>query len=190
MKQILLLLSACFISLLASAQTEETSKFINGAFRISVISSGENIHTGFQIAPGFGYFIKDNIALGGSLGVVKTFSGGAGDGLTSVHFTPFIRRYWPIVENKFFFSISGQLNLFWGQTASAGNIDFTSTDNVFSTGIVLSPGFTYFPSPQWALDFNFNGLSLLFFGIGEGGSTGFSLGTETFSPTIGMSYYF
>lgn len=189
MKNIVTLIFLFLISLSVHAQTEADAKFINGAFSISAVGGNGTSNVGVQVAPGFGYFIQDNIAIGGSIGILSSSFGNSSS--TSIRLSPFVRRYWPIVENSFYFTLNGRISFMYGPSAAVGNIDLNSSDEVFSISLDASPGFVYFPAPNWSLDIGFSGLGLVFFGIGEEGtSTGFSLGAESFSPAIGMSYYF
>lgn len=76
MKNTVALIFLFLISLSVHAQTEADAKFINGAFRISAVGGNGVTNVGVQVAPGFGYFIKDNLAVGGSLGITSSSSSG------------------------------------------------------------------------------------------------------------------
>lgn len=171
------------------AQIESSSKFINGTVRLTVSGSGENAQTAVVFSPTFGYFISDEMAVGGTLGIVTRPTGGDDNDLT-VSLSPFVRRYFSIVDDKFYFFANGALSLSYGNSA-AGFGEFRSSDEAFSVSLTASPGFAYFPSERWGLDFTFTAFGLSFFGIGEEETALlFTIGATTFAPSLGFSYYF
>lgn len=182
---ILLLLS---LSWSASAQTDEGSKFIGGNFRISFLSGNDVTITSLSLSPQMGFFTKDNQAWGGQLILGASFT--EGGGTTALGIAPFVRRYIPIVEEKFFFTAELRLTFSYGTTLSVDNITFTTNDEALSVVASLSPGFAYFPAEQWSINFVLDGVSLGLYGIGERTLFGLSIGTGLTSPSIGLNYYF
>lgn len=177
-------------TLSATAQIESGSKFINGTVRLTLVGANENVQTAFAFNPTLGYFINDNTAVGGSLGIISQSSGNNSRS-TTISLSPFIRRYFSIVDNTFYLFLDGTFGLSYGNSA-VGFGDFSSTTDAFSVSLSASPGFVFFPAERWSLDFTLTGVALSFYGIGsEGGTTTlFTLGATTFSPSLGFSYYF
>ncbi|MEM9833107.1 MAG: hypothetical protein AAF944_20905 [Bacteroidota bacterium] len=172
------------------AQIAEGNKFINGTINLTVLGNSEDTQTAFALTPTFGYFINDQTAVGGTLGVLIQPTGGSDNDLT-IFLSPFIRRYFPIADDQFYFFLDGTVALSYGSSA-AGFGEFQSSEDAFSVSLVASPGFAYFPAERWSLDFTFTGFGLSFFDIGgEGGTTTlFTIGATSFSPSLGFSYYF
>lgn len=190
MRNIFLTLFLAIITVPAMAQIASGSKFINGTVRISVLGNGDNTQTAFTFAPTLGYFINDQTAVGGTLGITSQSVGDDSNNFT-VYLAPFVRRYFTIVDDSFYFFLNGSVGFSYGRSAY-GFGDFTSTDDVFSVSLTASPGFIYFPADRWSLDFSLNGFGLSFYGLGSEGGTNtlFTLGASTFSPSLGFSYYF
>lgn len=180
----LILFSQCL-----SAQVAEGNKFINGTVRLLVLGNSEDTQTAFTLTPTFGYFVNDQTAVGGTLGVLVQPTGGDDD--LTVFLSPFIRRYFPIADDQFYFFLNGTLSLSFGNSA-AGFGEFRSSEDAFSVGLTASPGFAYFPTERWSLDFTFTGFGLTFFDVGseDGTTTLFTIGATSFSPSLGFSYFF
>ena len=187
MKRILFILWVAS-ALPAWAQVESGNKFINGTVNLSIISNDGDAQTAFTINPTFGYFINDQLAVGGSLGLVSQFSD---DSDFTVFLSPFARWYFPIVDDRFYFYANGEIAFSYGNSA-ANFEEFRSSDDAFSVGISASPGFVFFPSERWGLEFTLTALGINIFNIGGEGdaTTLFILGATTFSPRFGLSYYF
>ncbi|WKN41026.1 hypothetical protein [Tunicatimonas pelagia] len=171
------LLSHCVL-----AQVAEGNKFANGTVNLFL---GENLSQ-VVIAPQLGYFINNQIAVGGSVGLAYSSVGDGGN--VSVTLAPFIRRYFPIVDDKFFFFLNGSIVFAYGNY-SIGGLEMTGEDT-FSISLNAAPGFIYFPSERWSLDFTLSGLSLNFISLDENPSVALLLGASTVSPGLGFSYYF
>lgn len=181
----LILFSHC-----VAAQVTEGNKFINGTVRLLVLGNSEDTQTAFTLTPTFGYLISDQMALGGTLGVVVQPTGGNDNDLT-IFLSPFVRYYFPIADDQFYFFLDGTLSLSFGNSA-AGFGEFRSSEDAFSVGLAASPGFAYFPAERWSLDFTFTGFGLNFFDVGgeDGTTTLFTIGATSFSPSLGFSYFF
>jgi hypothetical protein len=166
-----------FFSFSVFAQTEQGSKFIGGSFQISTTTNSfnDNTSTSFTLSPKFGYFLQDRWAIGSGLGLSITSNGD-----TDVTFTisPFTRYYIPLIEEKFFAVGEAGLSVGFG------------TDTSF--GIYAAPGFAFFPTERWSIELAFN---LLSFNItnpdGDNNTTtSFSFGTNTYSPSLGVNFFF
>ena len=188
MKYLFTMLLLFTIILPGIAQIEADSKFINGTVRLSVTGSGGNARSAVTFTPTFGYFISDELAVGGTLGIVSQPSGIDND--LTIYLSPFARRYFSIVDDTFYFYANGELSLSYGNSA-AGFGNFRSDTDALSVSLTASPGFVYFPSERWGIDFTFTAFGLSLFGIDEEETILlFTLGLTTFSPSLGFSYYF
>ncbi|MEO1715073.1 MAG: hypothetical protein AAFU60_17225, partial [Bacteroidota bacterium] len=125
-------------------------------------------------------------AIGGSVGLV--YSSLSGNGNVSITLAPSIRQYFPIVEDKFFFFLNGSIVFAYG-SYSIGGLEVTG-ENTFSISLNAAPGFIYFPSERWSLDFTLSGFSLNLINLDEDPSVALLLGASTASPGLGFSYYF
>lgn len=177
---VLLLLCFAFNSL---AQVESGSMFLRGTFSISSESfeSGASNITQLQIAPYFGYFLSDGLAVGAGVG----YSSFDGQNFSSsgIFVSPFIRKYITVGDNGLFFFAQGSFN---------ANFEKNNGNSVNSFGINFSPGFAYFLSEKWALEFSTNvlGLNVRNPEGDNNNSTRLNLGLSTFSPAIGVAFYF
>ena len=177
MKHFLLFTLVIFpLSFSAFAQTAQGSKFIGGSFQITTESTAENSNTSFDISPKFGYFIQDQWAIGSGVGLsIRTHEE------TTVFFSlsPFTRYYIPIVENQFFIFGEAAINAGFGHDVSR-------------FGFSVAPGFAFFPSERWCVELGF---SLLDFSTynpkrGNNNTTNFAFGISTFSPSVGVNFFF
>lgn len=185
----LLLFFVLFVGTLPGvAQVESGNKFVNGTANLTLIGNGEDTQSAIAFSPRLGYFFNDRTAVGGAVGIFSQ-SAGDSDGNLTVSLSPFVRRFFPIVDEQFYFFLNGSLSLSYGNSA-AGFGEFSSSEDAFSVSLVVSPGFVYFPAERWSLDLAFTGFGLSFFDIGENTVTLFNLGVTTFSPSLGFSYYF
>jgi len=159
------------------AQTEKNTKSIGGTFQVRTFSTPGGSNNSFEISPNFGYFLKDQWAVGSGLSFIVNSNDGDTDFDLSV--SPFTRYYFPIVENKFF--IFGQ----------AGFIVGGDSDS-FNFGLSAWPGFAFFPTERWAVELGFD-LLRLHITDREGSDnnfTSFYFGTSTFSPSLGVNFFF
>jgi hypothetical protein len=97
----------------------------------------------------------------------------------SISLSPFTRYYIPVIENQFF--NFGEVQIATGLGNDASSFSFS-----------VAPGFAFFPSEPWCVELGF---SLLSFGMqnpdGENNNTtNFSFGVSTFSPSIGVNFFF
>ena len=168
---IILLVLATFFS--AKAQTSQGSMTVGGDVGVQSTSvSGGGSSTSTSFSPSFGYFIKDKFLLGAALGVTNTTTSG-GPTTNAFSITPFVRFYKFTAEEKFAFFLHG----------GVGYSTQTGQNGVVS--INVRPGFAYFFTPHWGLDFLLPGLTY----SNGNNTTDFGL-TASLSPTIGFRYYF
>lgn len=183
MKSLFLACLLMVTSMYTLAQVAEGNKFVNGTVNLALLGGNNNL---VVLAPEFGYFINDKTAIGGSLGVIYSWTDNSNN--VSVTLSPFIRKYFSIVEDKFFFFLDGRVTLAYG-SFTVGDLDITGND-IFSISLNAAPGFIYFPSERWSLDFTLSGFSLNFVNLIENPSVSLNLGVSTVSPGLGFSYYF
>lgn len=191
MKKILTLALISF-SLVAKAQTSTGNMMLGGSISITSTNyktSNDNDNSGFGLAPSFGYFIKDNFAIGASVSLnsgrfgtgpneSKTFGFGVG---------PFVRLYKFTSSDQFAFFGQGGISINSSRTES-GNL---VTDRVSSVAFSVSPGFAYFFNEHWAGEFAFSLLSVTSANHDNNGSdrTSVNFGLNSFNPSVGIRYH-
>lgn len=188
MKKYLLVSMAIFTITIACSQTEKGKKIICAQFNVSGNdnSNVDNLYSiktnslGFQIVPGFGYFISDNIAVGVNLKVgisntksvlinsdqipdlittnkssAKNYGGGV------------FAKYYKKITTNLLFSLNGEASFSYQTTklehstndpwyvASPDNpaIQEVQLKSVFAG---ISPGLVYFISPKLGISTNFS----------------------------------
>ncbi len=193
MKKYLLLLIAIFIITITYSQTEKGKLIIDGQFNIyghsnsdfNILSATDSNSFRFQIIPNFGYFIKDNFAIGVSLNI------GVSNGMrfieipnqspynTTINSTAksnsisyggggFVRHYKKIVGNLLF-SLNGLASYTYQTTKldysnNIPNYHYSASDpahqeiqaNTFFVGI--SPGLIYFMTPKLGIETTFSSI--------------------------------
>lgn len=196
MKKIVLTLIAGlgFVGL-TNAQTTDKGTFITGG-NVSynyqkVVDADGNIQD-YSILPNVGYFVKDDFAIGLSLGYsgtseedsdkIKTTNG-------EFRLAPYARLYKGDGKVKFF----GQLAVPMGWGTS--KFDGTKTGTTESYGINLSPGIAYFPSNKLSIEFSVQGLHYQYSAVKpEQGNkievNEFGLNANSLKPTIGVNFHF
>lgn len=224
MKKYLLVSMAIFSMTIASSQTEKGKKYIGGQFNIN----GSSLHlfsdandsydsSSFrcQIIPTFGYFIRDNFAIGvnfnfgvsnakeltiipsqnPSVNTIKSNSVSYGGG-------GFARYYKKITEN-FLFSLNAGAS-FTYQTNRYVDEGYSPSDpyiekwQITSIYVGISPGFVYFVSPKLGIETTYssiyyNNSRFKVIDVSENvqmnrNSYGFNLSNTTFY--LGLHYYF
>jgi hypothetical protein len=192
-------------SLSCHAQTNQGNLILGG--QIFYASSNENTEGSERsyrtsILPNIGYLLADNIALGLGIGYEneKNSYGISGASNKSEYFviSPFGRIYVPLAENfKFFGHIAVPMR-FGESTESQPSADVTRDFSRKIIGLNLSPGFAFFPGSKIGLEFALNGLEYSNRSVedhldeevkSESGET-FSIGTNFFSPRVGIHFYF
>ncbi len=193
-KNVLVLLVALATSVTMFAQSDEGfSKgdvLVSGAFSFNSNkndSSGNYKSSNFKIQPRVGYFVSDNIAIGGTLGY-ETTNITETEGDTELSSNTFsiggFGRYYFTPADKF--SLFGDLSLAY----VSREIDSLPKINGFGAGLGL--GMNYFVSSNWALE---AGLGLLSFSSAKfdgasDSSTNFNLGLNLTQISIGVNYKF
>lgn len=172
----------------------------------------------FNIMPQFGYFVADNFAIGLGIGYVqnKTTLNGINTVSSYVYYStqtakqhifsiqPFARKYVNVADKfKFFGQLSAGIGFGKGENNSVyysnPTLVATSEDSykLTSYNASLSPGFAFFPSKKWAIEFSFPLLSYTktkpkdqSSGFSMPSSETFSFATDSFNPSIGFNFHF
>ena len=179
----------------AQAQTTAGSLMFGGNIRFTSTTqettTQDQKSSQFQFLPSAGYFVADNLAVGVNvdLSTSKTETGNATSKYSSFTAGPFARYYMFTSNEKFAFTGEAGVN-FGGTkfTPNTGNETKGSSLNVY-----ISPGFTYFLSEKWGLDFQLQGISFSSTdpnkNVDNDKSNSVSIGANFFTPSLGFRYY-
>ena len=196
MKKVLLSAVALLAFGFANAQEEEKGNggfakgdvFVSGAFSIGSEKTGDDKSSGFEIEPKVGYFVTENIAIGGKLGFASykaedTF--GDTDDLSALTVGAFGRYYMTPASQ---FSLFGQLGF-----------DYSTIDDKLADvqenefGLNLGLGLSYFVSNNWSIEATWAGLG---YTSNDNGGSGaektntFGLGADLRAISFGVNYKF
>jgi outer membrane protein len=154
-KTILFTLLALSLNNVFSQSKEGFSKgnsFISGSFNFQSETTGSVKENTIDFSPRFGYFISDNIALGGrlSLGQNKTTDSIVIENNSVVSVGAFARYY---TNPKSRFSVFGHLGFNYNTETEK-----ISKSSVTGFDVALSPGFSYFVSDRFAIEATFGRL--------------------------------
>lgn len=218
------LLSA--ITLTTNAQTEKGKSLINGSVGFGS-SKTDNTSTGpsasnqksnyFTVAPNYGYFISNNLAVG--LGLSFLYNKQTANSTNIIASTtvfssqiykqsifvinPFLRKYVDVAEKfKFFGHLNGGVG--YGTIEAKNEYNYTTTPTisedkykVTSYNVALSPGFAFYPSKKWAIEFSFPLISYNKSEPNEDTNTitissneSINFATDSFNPNIGFTFHF
>lgn len=192
MKKTLITLGiSSFVALSAFAQGPATGRiFALGTLGYSSVKpAGDNAKaTGtFTFAPGAGYFLNDNIALGAKLIFKSSSSDGKSQGST-FGLGAFGRYY--ITKDV----LGAKGSLFFDGTLSytsekgAGS-DAKATNTI---GLGVGPGFALFPTPKWGFEFSLPNVLGFYSSSNDGkkAGSGFGIGASTISgPQFTVLYF-
>jgi outer membrane protein len=187
MKKIILAAIAVMGFTFANAQTTGFSKgstFISGAVGIASEKTGDAKTNGFVIEPRVGYFVSENIALGGKLGFSSLKD--ADDSKTNAFTVGAFGRYYFTPASQF--SVFTQLGVdYTGYKYKPGN----GKSNELGVGLGL--GLSYFLSNHFAIEANWAGLE---YSVNNNGGHGadktnnFYLGSDLRAVQFGVVYKF
>ena len=196
MKKVLLSAVALLAFGFANAQEEGKGNggfakgdvFVSGAFSIGSEKTGDDKSSGFEIEPKVGYFVTENIAIGGKLGFASykaedTF--GDTDDLSALTVGAFGRYYMTPASQ---FSLFGQLGF-----------DYSTIDDKLADvqenefGLNLGLGLSYFVSNNWSIEATWAGLGYTSNDNGGNGAektNSFGLGADLRAISFGVNYKF
>ncbi|MBX2984725.1 MAG: hypothetical protein KF882_01990 [Bacteroidia bacterium] len=200
-KSFLLMAAICATGMMANAQsTGEGSMMLGGNFNVNITK-----HVAWGVNPQFGYFIKDNIAVGimagANGGYIKTVK--SLDGTKEAIVNNFgwnaglFGRYYKALANNFF--VYGAATFGYGSNGykdmvpellKPSEIKDNGRVDMSNLNVSIFPGFAFFPSPNWGIDFSLNNIiSFNSNSVGGTNTNTFDIGAGT-TPTIGINYYF
>jgi outer membrane protein len=201
MKRIFILAGLYFLTSCAvSAQTTKGSKMLGGSVSYESYTNDNGTNPdykrhSFYFDPTAGYFIADNVALGLTLGLGT--SGSSQDQNDWKYFGfnvgPMFRWYKATSNEKFYFFVHGAVGL--GKSNQESDNGFTVTE--FSTtwfNANVYPGFAYFFNEHWSAELAVRGIAFSREEYDndseENVSTKFTFGVESFTPSLGLRFYF
>jgi len=170
MKKIILSAAALFVFGFASAQDATTTGggdakgfangdiFMSGSIGFSSAKTGDFKTNSFTVAPKVGFFVSENIAIGGALGYTssKVDDGVGEDAENNTLSVGAFGRYYTTPASDF--SFFAELGFNYNSTTSndgTGGEDF----KVNGFDVALSPGVSYFISSNFALEASIGALS-------------------------------
>ena len=202
-----LLLSLIAVSALAfttQAQTEKGKFSLGGDVELNSdkAQGAAKSNISFTVLPTVGYFVADNFSVGTGVGYefAKAYvgAGATASSLKNTAFvvSPFARYYKGITEQfKFFGQLSVPMSFGNTKVGDANGDNFTKVSKDTNVGVALSPGFAFFPSKKFGIEFSVNGISYNDATLKDnndnkiGGSKNFNVGANFFAPKIGVQFY-
>ena len=202
MKKLGLALVLAAITIGANAQTEKGKKILGGevSLQSQKVEGSTNENFSFTFLPAFGYFVKDNLALGTGIGYRSNESSTSVNNAIIV--APFGRYYVNVAKQfKFYTELSVPLSFGADKTLKAdGSVD-RKTASTTNIGVNLSPGFVFFPTTKIGVQLSFSGL---YFDnetkktfpvesddpVAKTTTNTFGLGFNSFSPSLGVFFHF
>lgn len=193
MKKVLLL-TCCTISFFAAtAQTQSGGMMIGASlgYYSTNYKQTDSKSSSSSLSPSFGYFVADNFCIG--LSVISGRTVNTSPLVTSrgsdFGFGPFARYYKFTSNEAFAFFVDGKIMAGFSKASQTGNPDSKSRSISFQ----VSPGFSYFFTKHWAAELAFQGLVISSHNTDASGGAEYTqvgFGIQSFSPSLGMRYYF
>lgn len=152
MKKSFIFLICCIFTVAAKAQTAAGNMMIGGtlAYTFDSYSGGDSKANSTYFSPSFGYFVSDNLAIGGALSISSSSTDSGAGVLKSSSFGigPFARYYKYTANEDFAFF--GDVSILY----SAGSQDNTAGGKTKSSFVSfdVSPGFAYFLTDHWGIE--------------------------------------
>ena len=195
MKKIILSVAAVFAFGFANAQESTGGKrfangdiFISGSIGINSNKTGDDKLSGFVIEPKVGFFVTDNIVIGGKLGYSSIKAENALIDILDES------RLTVGAFGRYYFTPSSDFSLF-----TELGVDYSTVDNKISDdkeneiGANLGLGLSYFVSNNFAIEATWAGLGYVSNDNGGNGAektNSFGLGANLDSINIGVLYKF
>lgn len=204
MKKLILLFTIVVALVLnADAQTEKGKWILGGTAAYESAKRGADPKASqyLSIIPNIGYFVSDNFALGTGIGYSYQKTGfaiptGQND---AVVINPF-GRYYVSLSDQFKFFGQASVPLEFGTVKSVDVSGDTGVKTGSSTliGVVLSPGFAFFPTKKIGVELALAGMAYRNYSvedasgdkIANAGYETFSIGTNFFTPQVGIQFHF
>ena len=144
----------------------------------------------FTFIPAASYFLSDRVSLGMGIGYTSSKNRGFNFENTVNLFAivPTGRYYAPIAEGTFYFFGEAAASLALGKT-ELEDVTGTTTTDITVYDLSLSPGFAFFPSQNWSIDFAFRGIGLTVQNPegDDNNTTTFDFAFDAFSPSLSFS---
>jgi opacity protein-like surface antigen len=158
MKKVILTVAAVFAFGFANAQDKKENSgegfsngdvFVSGSFGFGSEKTGDEKISGFNIAPKVGFFVADNIAIGGKLGYASTTRTDAPspDFKTNEFTVGAFGRYYATPSSQF--SIFGELGFDYVSGKQEQGANELKRDGF---DIAVGPGVSYFLSSNFAME--------------------------------------
>jgi outer membrane protein W len=161
----------------------------------------------FNVVPSIGYFISNNFAVGTGVGYqfAKYYSNTVVDGtnvgsstkVSAFVVSPFARYYKNITDQfKFYGQLSVPMSFGTTKDGDANGDNFVKVSKDNNVGVALSPGFAFFPSKKFGIEFSVQGISYNDQSFKDandnkiGGTKDFSIGANFFNPNLGVQFFF
>lgn len=193
MKKIILTAAAIFAFGFANAQesTEggfsKGDLFVSGAFSYDSSKTGDNKENTFSFAPSLGYFVTENISIGGRINYqsIKEEEGNFDVQDSNIFAISAFGRYYWTPSSKF--SLFGEAEV--GYVSGKNKLTDVKGDGF---GIGIAPGVSYFLSDNFAIEASWGVLGYSTFEIdGANDSTNtFNLGLDLSDLNFGLVYKF
>lgn len=206
MKKLILSVAAlCTIILSANAQTDQGQWMLGGeaSYRSTKADfAGAKANQKLSIVPNIGYFVAKDFALGTGVGYQYSKVGFASPtGKNDAFVVSPFGRYYVGLSDQFQFFGQASVPLAFGTvkaTNANGDVVGSKTGTSTQWGIALSPGFAYYPTKKVGVEFSFQGASYNNLRVKDGngnrirgaGSEDFNIGTNFFTPQIGIQFHF
>ncbi|APD06634.1 hypothetical protein UJ101_01106 [Flavobacteriaceae bacterium UJ101] len=161
------------------AYFQKGKKFIGGSLQFErAEDSNKDKTTSTKLIPQFGYFIKNDVAIGLGAGYQRTEMEAVNSDFKKYTLDPFIRKYW-IPSQRLGLFAQADASLGWGKEENDGT--------TFVWGINVRPGVTYFFSDKIAFDSTLGRL-----GYNDNGNDArdYGIGLSLEDVTLGFRFFF
>ncbi len=192
-KSILIFAVVVCTAVTAWSQTTQGSLTFGGGIRYTTTKDdydGDQKNTEFSFQPSVGYFVADNLAIGVTLSMTSNkVDYGNSDNTTNQFLVGPFARYYKFTSNEKF-AFTGEAGFLLGSSKSkfsGGGENKGSSFNFY-----IAPGFTYFLSEKWGVDFQLRGITYSSSKPNKDvdvKSSSFSFGLQSFSPSLGFRFY-
>ena len=154
-------------------------------------AGNETKNSTYTFSPSVGYFVADNLMVGAdvSMNVSRQEDDNNTYKQTSFGIGPFL-RYYKFTKNEQF-AFYGDFGFGYASGKDKQNNNDPTKSRAFN--MYLSPGFTWFPTSHWGIEFQVNLLSFTSYDPDtdrdDDKTNYFNFGLNTFSPSIGIRYF-
>jgi outer membrane protein len=190
---ILIFVLAVVTAVTSFAQTTQGSLTFGGGLRYTTSKNdydGDQKNTDISFQPSAGYFVADNLAIGVTLSINSNkVDYGNTDNTTNQFLAGPFARYYKFTSNEKF-AFTGEAGFLFGSSKTKYSGGTEIKGNSFD--FYIAPGFTYFFSEKWGLDFQLRGITYSSNNPNKDSdikSSSFSFGLQSFSPSLGFRFY-